>query len=635
MANRSSAVVEPLPQNCDKHRGLWRTRSSRLTWLAGLMMLILPLTAQAWWNGDWSIRKKITVDTTATGDAITEPIGSAPVLLRLHDGNFQFSAAKDDGSDMRLVAEDDKTLLAYHIEKYDSLLNEAFVWVKIPNLKPGAKTSFWLYYGNNNASATRADNAKGTYDPDTVLVYHFGAQPPTDSSGYDNNAKTAGTAVEGSLIAGGVRLDGRNSIALPDSPSLAWTQGGALTWSAWINPSALPPNAAIYSRRDGGNSFVIGLDNGVPYVEVSSSGGPVRTPGGTAIPTGSWRHLAVVAAGSVITLYVDGASYGTLNGSIPAMSSSALIGGDTQGTGFSGEMDELEISKIARDAGFIKFLANNQGGEKATKLLVFGEDEQTGSWLSGYFAVILKSVTPDGWVVIGILMVMAVFSWFVMLNRLSYLNRVSKGNAKFLEEWNHISKDLTMLDDGNSERVRTLGGRIGVGSSAIRNAAIYRIYHIGAEEIRHRMAGRNGAPKILSGPSIQAIRASLDGGLVRETQKLNRLMVFLTLAISGGPFLGLLGTVVGVMITFAAIAAAGDVNVNSIAPGIAAALVATVAGLAVAIPALFGYNYLLTRIKNLTSDMNVFIDEFVTKMAEFYSGRSDEVVSDRTDQVVH
>ena len=55
-------------------------------------------------------------------------------------------------------------------------------------------------------------------------------------------------------------------------------------------------------------------------------------------------------------------------------------------------------------------------------------------------------------------------------------------------------------------------------------------------------------------------------------QRLNRLMVVLTIAISGGPFLGLLGTVVGVMITFAAIAASGDVNVNAIAPGIAAAL---------------------------------------------------------------
>jgi biopolymer transport protein ExbB len=73
------------------------------------------------------------------------------------------------------------------------------------------------------------------------------------------------------------------------------------------------------------------------------------------------------------------------------------------------------------------------------------------------------------------------------------------------------------------------------------------------------------------------------------------------------------------MITFAAIAAAGDVNVNAIAPGIAAALVATVAGLAVAIPALFGYNYLTGRIGELTSDMQVFVDELTTRFAESHS----------------
>jgi biopolymer transport protein ExbB len=106
---------------------------------------------------------------------------------------------------------------------------------------------------------------------------------------------------------------------------------------------------------------------------------------------------------------------------------------------------------------------------------------------------------------------------------------------------------------------------------------------------------------------------------VREIHKLNARMVLLTIAISGGPFLGLLGTVVGVMITFAAIAAAGDVNVNAIAPGIAAALVATVAGLVVAIPALFGYNWLLSRVKNISATLHVFVDELVTKVAEAYA----------------
>jgi biopolymer transport protein ExbB len=111
----------------------------------------------------------------------------------------------------------------------------------------------------------------------------------------------------------------------------------------------------------------------------------------------------------------------------------------------------------------------------------------------------------------------------------------------------------------------------------------------------------------------------MDATLVRMTQKLGSQMVLLTIAISGGPFLGLLGTVVGVMITFAAIAASGDVNVNSIAPGIAAALAATVAGLGVAIPALFAYNWLNTKIKEINADMRVFVDEFVTRVAEHYS----------------
>ena len=119
--------------------------------------------------------------------------------------------------------------------------------------------------------------------------------------------------------------------------------------------------------------------------------------------------------------------------------------------------------------------------------------------------------------------------------------------------------------------------------------------------------------------NLANIERSLRKAQNAETTKLESLVPFLATTSSAAPFIGLFGTVVGVMITFAAVAAAGEVNVNAIAPGIAAALLATVAGLGVAIPSLFGYNYLLTRIKVVTSDMHVFIDEFVTKLAEFYS----------------
>ena len=71
------------------------------------------------------------------------------------------------------------------------------------------------------------------------------------------------------------------------------------------------------------------------------------------------------------------------------------------------------------------------------------------------------------------------------------------------------------------------------------------------------------------------VAPSPEGGYVRETHTLNSGLVFLTISIAGGPFMGLLGTVVGVMITFAAIAATGEVNISAIAPGLAAALVVT------------------------------------------------------------
>ena len=153
----------------------------------------------------------------------------------------------------------------------------------------------------------------------------------------------------------------------------------------------------------------------------------------------------------------------------------------------------------------------------------------------------------------------------------------------------------------------------------IRQSPLYNLYQIGFTEVQDRLATARENFQGLSGRSMQAIKATLDGGLVREVQKLNSNLIFLTIGIAGGPYLGLLGTVIGVMITFAVIAKSGQVEVNSIAPGIAGALLATVAGLAVAIPALFAYSYLSSQLKDAISDMQVFIDEMVTKIAEFYS----------------
>ena len=211
-----------------------------------------------------------------------------------------------------------------------------------------------------------------------------------------------------------------------------------------------------------------------------------------------------------------------------------------------------------------------------------------------------------------------------MVSKVLVIGKTEKGNKDFLRAFHKLKvAETAALDEddadddadiGDSPLMSALVGK----HDHYQNSSLYHIYHAGAQEIKHRF-GDKAPTQTLSPQAIDVIKARLDAALVREHQKLNSLMVLLTIAISGGPFLGLLGTVVGVMITFAAIAATGDVNVAAIAPGIAAALVATVAGLAVAIPALFGYNYLGSKIKNINADMNVFVDEFVGKIAESYS----------------
>ncbi|RXT36476.1 DUF2341 domain-containing protein [Bradyrhizobium betae] len=619
-----------------------RFRLSAPVMLALLFLAVLwPSPASAWWNEQWTLRKKITIDTGPSGAGISDAIGATPVLVRLHVGNFRFGAAKEDGGDLRFVSADDKTPLKHHVEKYDSLLGEALVWVGVPDLKPGAKNDIWLYYGNQKAPT--AVDAKGTYDPDTLLVYHFNdrSTPAQDVTAWANIAQNAVPGADGAIIGQGARLDGQTALTLPGSPSLVVAENGELTWSLWVKMTALQPGAVLFSRTEGANGLTVGLDNGVAFVEVTNGGNTQRGAGGAAIAAGTWHQIAFAAKGAQIILYVDGNQAATLAAGLPTMTGVAQLGRAASAAapaadaaapaadaaqaapasaavGFAGDIDEFHIAKVARPAGFIKLGAIGQGPDQA-KLIAFSVDEENAGWFSGgYFGVILRSVTLDGWVVIGLLGIMAVISWYVMVDRISYLNRVSAGNEIFLKHFRETSTDIGgLLQLDNQENDPSFGGELGKKQrKSVHAAPLYRLFAAGAQEIRRRFAG--GGYRRLSPQAIQSIRAVLDSGFVRESQRLNRLMVMLTIAISGGPFLGLLGTVVGVMITFAAIAASGDVNVNAIAPGIAAALVATVAGLGVAIPSLFAYNYLTIRIKDVSSEMQVFVDEFITRIAESY-----------------
>ena len=591
-----------------------------------------------WWDAKWPTRKKIDIDTSGKGVAIAEPIGTTAVLVRLHEGVFSFMSAKEDGSDLRFVADDHKTPLKHHVEKWDSLLNEAYVWVQVPDLKPASTTSIWLYYGNTEATAPEA--AKETYEPNTTLVYHFAdaAKAGTDSSPTGASAEGAPPPAAGSLIGNGLRLFGQTPVKVPAPPLPEWAPGAPLTVSTWIKPSALQPNAVILSRRDGANAFVLGLDNGVPFVEVNKK----RSSAGAAIAAGGWHHIAAVADAGNITLYLDGKSYGAVTAAMPSLKTPVEIDKDSTATdlaGYTGELDEVQIAKTARPAGYLLFAAINQGSSAdKDKLLTVGADEASDHEEEGeimkhlsLITDISKDLTFDGWVVIFLCTLLAIVGWIIAAGKIMYLNTIEKASKEFMKRWEKISSDLTAIDTEDAESIKNIGGSVSSKMQKLmRQSPLYQLYHLGSEEISHRMKSfrqvtfnpeeKKVGSKVmgLSGRSIQAIKAALHGGMVREVQKLNGKLVFLTIGIAGGPYLGLLGTVIGVMITFAVIAKSGEVEVNSIAPGIAGALLATVAGLAVAIPALFIYSYLSSRIKDVVSNMETFIDEFVTKMAEHY-----------------
>jgi biopolymer transport protein ExbB len=614
-----------------RNQATFKTFFSLMTALIVLLLAPGSMQARTWWNDAWSSRKKLTIDTTDNGVPVGDQIGTATIVVRLHDGNFNFAGAKEDGSDLRFVAGDDKTLLASQVEKFDPVMNEGFLWVKIPDLKPGASTEIYLYSGRNEkkkpAKGEKTDLPKSAYDSDTILVYHFNEHgtPPGDSTGEGNRAETAGIPVEGSMIGSGVKLDGKKPITIPPTPTSAILEAAPYTWMTWVKPTATAPNAILFSRKDGANAFRVGLDNGAPFLEITNPSGTQRTAPVAPLPTGSWKHLAVVSDGSRTTLYVEGAAVANLPVAMPSLNGPAMIGGDADGKpGFAGEIDEMEVSKTARTPGFIKLAALGQGQQNG-RLIVAGKEESASVSLLdslGLFGYLLKSVTVDAWVVIGVLFIMSVISWIVMVAKNNYIKSLSRGSKEFMAQWHHLSSDITALDTEDGDKIASLGGRADPAHiKFIHSTPIYRVYHLGCMEIQQRIAKGGG----LSHRAIETIESSLEAQVTRENSRLNSMMVLLTICIAGGPYVGLLGTIIGVMITFGEIAMLGEVDINAIAPGIAAALLATVCGLIVAIPALFGYNYLSVQVKEITTDLRLFTEEFVTKMAEVYPERDPSV----------
>jgi biopolymer transport protein ExbB len=582
------------------------------------LLLCFPLMAHAWWNTEWSYRKKISLDGTET-PALGGPVQQVLVPVRLHAGNFPFLDAQQNGGDLRFMADDDKTPLNFHVEQFDQINEIAIIWVQVPAVG-GKDAGIYMYFGNPEAPA--AGSAKAIFDPHTVAVFHFADHDgmPHDATGYGNNV-TVSTGKLGSdgAIGFGLLLGSTQSMRIAGAPSLATPSGTGLTVNLWVKAADAAAKGTLLTRDEDGKRLVFGLDAGRPYLAVNDGAQSGRIVADKPIDGASWHHLAFTL-GDRARLFVDGQEAATGIMHLPEFKGDLLIGADASGAGgLPAAIDEVQISNMMRPAEWLRAAAIGQ--HPMSKLAQYGGDESGGG--SEYGAVLrtlLNAVSLDGWIVIGLIGILGLISVEVMIVKMRMIGRIKRQNDGF----------LTLFRDGATPLARMELDAANAQSKAWSESPLFHLFHRGLSEVFNvrQLTGGELTPQ-----ALEVVRAGLDATIVEESHRLNGRLVFLTLSVSGAPFLGLLGTVVGIMITFASIAMAGDVNVNTIAPGVAAALTATVSGLVVAIPVLFGYNYLASQIGEITADMEVFANELLGKLA-LRSSLAKITQSDATDLAV-
>lgn len=204
----------------------------------------------------------------------------------------------------------------------------------------------------------------------------------------------------------------------------------------------------------------------------------------------------------------------------------------------------------------------------------------------------LKHMTIEGKVTLGILLAMSLLSWFVIVHKGIALWRQKRASDRFQDQLDEAAEPLELVGRD---------AEFGV-------APAYAVYEAASDELE-RQFQRSGGRKRLHQRLLPALVSVIERATTEESVRIESGTVILALAISGGPFIGLTGTVFGVMETFSGVAQAGQANLSAMAPGVAGALVNTIVGLIVAIPALFAYNILAKRIQAMQLALQGFASD--------------------------
>ncbi|MFI0347574.1 MAG: MotA/TolQ/ExbB proton channel family protein [Chthoniobacterales bacterium] len=220
--------------------------------------------------------------------------------------------------------------------------------------------------------------------------------------------------------------------------------------------------------------------------------------------------------------------------------------------------------------------------------------------------------TFEGKMVLLTLFVGSIFSWSVMLTKIRVLHFAKKQSRLFMELFRKDRQPLQIFE----QEINFEG------------SPLYQIYQAGCNELCFQLLGSmevdetfkarlQMAPRIT--PSqMRSVIAAMERAVGESALQLESQMIILSTAVSGAPFVGLLGTVWGVMDAFGGIAASGSASLAAMAPGVSGALITTVTGLLVAIPAMFGYNFLVTSVRSMIVSCDNFAAEFSSELEHRY-----------------
>lgn len=220
-----------------------------------------------------------------------------------------------------------------------------------------------------------------------------------------------------------------------------------------------------------------------------------------------------------------------------------------------------------------------------------------------------------GKLIIFFLIIASIFSWSVMYTKWVLVKKAKKEDERFRIYFQKSKHPLAIYEK-----------KIKFDSSPL--AAVY---YAGAREICFHLLGsttvddsfhaRLSSAPPLDKSAMSSVRSAMDRAVGEEMLRLESQLILLATAVSGSPFLGLLGTVWGVMDAFSGVALAGQASLAAMAPGVSGSLITTVVALLVAIPAMFGYNWLVNTLRSITVHMENFAAECAADFEHEYARR--------------